>query len=576
MELLVKFIAVNNGETAINHSEYINEILKKIQHWGLINRLMVTPDEFELKRSPVKELDDEGNLFLLEFSSLENDKSNNWNIVFRYGTYQAAKQLETEIYSDTYVIDKDNNYLEKLKLAVKKAVIKDWEKIIWLIDRDSECLSIALYPRIYKTENLMRELINEVMTKQYGLSWWDSFVSANIKEKHSRRLAEYKSKVPAFNNVDERLMSIDIDDLSDLITLKRYKWTPVFDDKISCQLNGVQKYDDGIIRELLLKQRSVEADLWQEQFSRYLPEDFPERFRLFAKDRNHIMHNKLLDRTAYLQIDNVAETIEKDLTLAIDRLKETILSVEEQEEIEKQRQIEEAMQKNQERERKESEAGVSIRSYDEIDDLFTDSIFEFLSDIEENYRFRSDLEFSDLCQIAWSKTGTLFSIRSRIDDTELSFTYELFIDEAEGADSFFSIFYDSIPEECVTILSYKNASAELDPDTGLYVPVIQDRLGDITAVTDAMVEFIDDRIVNYKENAASEDIAEYVFCYECGEESVCINEDLLPVGTCLSCGNVNHLECCERCGEWFNSEVDGMYEYDVALCQNCLDAMEAE
>lgn len=576
MELLVKFIAVNNGETVINHSEYINEIFKKIQNRGLINRLMVTPDEFELKRSPVKELDDEGNLFLLEFSSLDNDKSNNWNIAFRYGTYQAAKQLETEIYSDTYVIDKDNDYLEKLKLAVKKALIKDWEKIIWLIDRDSECLSIALYPRIYKTENLMRELINEVMTKQYGLSWWDSFVSAKIKEKHSRRLAEYKSKVPAFNNVDERLMSIDIDDLSALITLKRYKWNPVFDDKISGQLNGVQKYDDGIIRELLLKQRSVEADLWQEQFSRYLPEDFPERFHLFAKDRNHIMHNKLLDRTAYLQIDNVAERIEKDLALAIDRLKETILSVEEQEEIEKQRQIEEAMQKNQERERKESEAGVSIRSYDEIEDLLMDSIFEFLRDIEENYRFRSDLEFSDLCQIAWSRTGNLFSIRSRIDGTELSFTYELFIDEAEGADSFFSIYYDSIPEECVTGLTYKNASAELDPDTGLFVPVIRDRLGDITAVTDTMVEFIDDRIINYKENAASEDIAEYVFCYECGEDSVCINEDLLPAGTCLSCGYVNHLECCERCGEWFNSESDGMYEDGVALCQNCLDAMEAE
>ena len=42
-----------------------------------------------------------------------------------------------------------------------------------------------------------------------------------------------------------------------------------------------------------------------------------EMFHLFAKDRNHIMHNKLIDRTAYLQINNLAETIEKDLVLAI-------------------------------------------------------------------------------------------------------------------------------------------------------------------------------------------------------------------------------------------------------------------
>lgn len=45
MELLVKFIAVDNGEAAINHTKYVNGIFKKIQQWGLINKLMVTPDE---------------------------------------------------------------------------------------------------------------------------------------------------------------------------------------------------------------------------------------------------------------------------------------------------------------------------------------------------------------------------------------------------------------------------------------------------------------------------------------------------------------------------------------------------
>ncbi len=576
MSLLVKFVAVGNGDNTINHAGYIHEIFQKIQQGGLISRLMVTPDEFEQKTGPVKESDEEGNIFTLEFGSLENDKFSNWNIVFRYGTYHAAKQLETEIHSDTYVVDRDNNYLEKLKLAIKKAIVKDWEKIIWLIDRDSECLSVDLYPRIYKTENLMRELINEVMTKQYGTSWWDSFVSANIREKHSKRLADYKSKVPAFNNVDERLMSIDIDDLGDLITLKRYQWTPAFDEKISYLLNGVQKYDDGIIRELLLKQRTIETDLWQEQFSRYLPDDFPKRFSLFAKDRNHIMHNKLIDRTAFQKIKDSAEAIEKDLVLAIGKLNETILSIEEQEKIEKQRQIEAEMQRMQDHERRESEAGVSIRSYDEIEDLFADSIIDFLSGLEGSYRFRNDIELSDPSWIEWNKTGKLFSIRSKIDDTELNFIYMLFINEAEGASSSFGIYYDIIPEQYVTALEYRNASVEIDPDTGLYVPVVQDRLDDIAALVDAVVDFIDDRIPNYKENASPEDIAEYVSCCECGEYSICINEDLLPTGTCLSCGYVNHLEYCERCGELFNGETEGLYKYDVALCQNCLDAMEAE
>lgn len=576
MSLLVKFVAVGNGETTIYHTKYIHKIFKELQQCGLISRLMVPPDEFERKGSPIDTKDEEGNIFLLEFSSLENGKFNNWNIEFRFGTYHAAKQLETAIHSDTYAVDKDNYYLEKLKLAIKKSIVKDWEKIIWLIDRDSECLSVDLYPSIYKTENLMRELINEVMTKQYGTSWWDSFVSANIKEKHSKRLAEYKSKVPAFNNVDEKLMSIDIDDLGDLVTLKRYQWMPIFDEKISYLLNGVQKYDDGMIHELLLKQRTIEADLWQEQFSRYLPDDFPKRFSLFAKDRNHIMHNKLIDRTAFQKIKDSAETIEKDLLLAIGKFNKTILSNEEKEKIEKQRQIEANMQKMQDHERRESEAGVSIRSYDEIEDLLADSIIKFLRGIEENYRFRSDIELSDLYCIDWSDAGKLFSIRSKIDDTELNFTYVSSINEAEGADSSLEIYYDIIPEKYVTVLEYKNASVEIDPDTGLYVPVVQDRLGNITAVVDAVVDFIDDRITNYKENASPEDITEYASCCECGEYSVCVNEDLLPAGTCLSCGYVNHLQSCERCGELFNAETEGLYEYDVALCQNCLDAIEAE
>ena len=335
MGLLVKFIAVDSKNENIEQAKYIQQIFNKVYSNGLIKRLMVSLDELPFKLGPVKEADEEGNVFVIEFNSMENGSSDNWELVFRYGTYDASKQLEVEIYSDTYTVDKDNNYLEILKLTVKKAIVKDWKSIIWLIDKDSECLSIELYPRIYKIENLMRELINEVMAKQYGSSWWDSFVPANIKEKHFKRLKEYKAKVPAFNNVDERLMSIDIDDLGELITLKRYKWNPVYDEKISLLLNGVQSYDDNKIRELLIKQRAVDKDLWQDQFSRYLPADFKERFFAFARDRNHIMHNKLIDRTAYTQIKVSGEKIEDDLIRAIEKLSTIILSHEEQEEIEK-------------------------------------------------------------------------------------------------------------------------------------------------------------------------------------------------------------------------------------------------
>lgn len=82
------------------------------------------------------------------------------------------------------------------------------------------------------------------MTKEYGVTWWESFVPYSIKNKHRVRSGEYKSKEPAFNNVDERLMSIDIDDLGEIIRTVRYKWVPEYSEDISFIINGIQKCDE--------------------------------------------------------------------------------------------------------------------------------------------------------------------------------------------------------------------------------------------------------------------------------------------------------------------------------------------
>mgnify|MGYP004561607759 FL=1 len=189
---------------------------------------MLTPDEMKDKENPVRELDDEENHFFINFNSVSMDKSDNWGIHFLFGTYNDAKQLEITIQSDTYNVELMNDFLEKLKLGIKKSIVKDWEDIIWLIDKDSECLSFDLYAKIYKIENLLRELINEVMVKQYGTKWWELLVPYDIKEKHKARLKEYKTKIRSFNNVDDRLLAIDIDDLGRILTLIRYKWNPVY------------------------------------------------------------------------------------------------------------------------------------------------------------------------------------------------------------------------------------------------------------------------------------------------------------------------------------------------------------
>lgn len=64
-------------------------------------------------------------------------------------------------------------------------------------------------------------------------------------------MKEYKAKIRSFNNVDDRLMAIDIDDLGKILTLIRYRWTPVYSEEINGLINGVQRCVDSKQRELL-------------------------------------------------------------------------------------------------------------------------------------------------------------------------------------------------------------------------------------------------------------------------------------------------------------------------------------
>ncbi len=571
--MLVKFIAIDNKEQIDNNYAYIDYIYKNIRTGGLIKRLNIDPDAASYGVGAVRAIDDDENVFVLEFTSEEGKKSNIWNVRFVYGTYNNSKQLEISIFSDTYVPKVDEGYLEKLKIRIKKCISGDWERIIWLVDRDSECLSICLYPQIYKVENFMREVINEVMTKQYGISWWDSYAPTNIKKKHSNRLKEYKSKVPSFNDVDERLMSIDIDDLGVLVQHKRYKWNPAYNERINSLINGVQSYNEGIVREELYKQRVVETDLWEEQFSKYLPEDFNDRYALFTRDRNHIMHNKLIDRTAFRTIKEAVEQIEQDLLNAEKKVQNEILSNEEKIEIEKQKQIEQQMLEELDHECRENDANVSIRDSYEIEYLFQDSIVLIINEIEEKLRFRNDLEMT-VYYGDEEDSGKLFSIKSNIDDICLDFSYDMDIDDSEGAESLLD--FSCGDKEFGASIGYRNGAVEYDDESGLYMPIIEDEIEDIDNVVDEIMNLINIELANYMEIFESEDIAESVLCYACGEETICINEDLLPVGTCMSCGYINSVYECECCHLWFNSDEEGRVFDDSVFCKNCLDMYEKE
>lgn len=577
----IEFVAVENIISIEENYNYVKNIFDKIVEEGFVSTISVIPGTKTV--SEITGYDDESTCFSADFNSLENEKSNVWKICFQFGTYDKVLHLKISIASDTYSIDVEDDYLERLKLFIKQTIIRDWTDIIWLLDTDSQCLSESLYPYLYSVENKLRRLINTVMVKAYGIQWWDLFVPYSIREKHKSRLVGYKSAVPGFCNVDEKLMSIDVGDLFTIVTLERKKWSPNFDDEISSQLSGMLQEKPDKIIELLKKQLVNEVSLWDKWFSKYLPESFKSDFKNFEIYRNHIAHNKLIDRSSYRKIMAVINTLQNNVESATKKAETDILSAEDKLMVEREREEYLQMLEECERENKENDAGVSIRSYDEIEEILSDSVADVISYLSDSLCFREDIEIQTG---EYGDEKIAFMVSSKITDDIINVKVSYSICDEEGAESSVTLSYGE--EKCVSIY-YKNGEVEYDYDQALYMPITQDELfeTDIDDAKQEILEYINDltdikgkahaaiysRVKDGEESPVNEDME----CSECGENEISVDDFFAAVGTCLNCGCVNNVVTCDRCGTWFNADVEGLLEEEGAIiCQNCIDEIDEE
>lgn len=195
---------------------------------------------------------------------------------------------------------------------------------------------------------------------------------------------------------------------------------------------------------------------------------------------------------------------------------------------------------------RENDAGVSIRSEDEIRELFQESVEEFVTALTEELRFREDIEVEEEDTSLSDDEGPLLMIWSKVDQKELHIRYHLSIIDGEGTDSVLQILCKGQTYDFCENINYVNAEVEKDEDSGLYVAIIQDELSGVDDAAEALYGFIEDELQDYCEIVSQEDLVESVPCSECGEECICTNENLLEVGTCVNCGHVNEIYQCDQ------------------------------
>lgn len=587
MMVVVDFLMVNNTRSLGDYFDYTKFLVDELIQKGFIDKYDIIHPSTDFDEPMPTEAIPE-TVCIIDYI---NNKNMCWQLVLEFGTYASSSQLRATISSDGYILKVEDNYLEQLKLAIKNTLKKDWKKIIWLMDKDSEMLSVNLYPAIYRAENLARQLINEVMTKEYGVEWWDIFVPIQIRNKHRARMGGYKAIAPSFANVDERLMSIDIGDLNTIFELSENLWVPSYNTEINNFLNNYTEISLDKIKKILTSQLAETKNLWTEQFSKYLSADFIGKLREFELNRNHVVHNKLIDRVAYREIQNSIQRVEVELTAALKKVAEVVISAEQREAttnlISFRRQEEEAALL----EIMESESGVRIKNSDEIIDLFDEQLRDFHTEFQTNLRFRNDIVISDYQNILLENvTGTLFEITYKMTNETSNVLYSIdAINGSQGEESMMELSIQMNDERYTKTIRYINGEVSFNAYQGNYIPETQDTfyMSDLEELMEELIEFIDLHFENMREKVDSEmysiikdggnhPTAEGIYCFNCDEEYICVDQSYADFGKCLNCGEMNSICLCERCSCYFEVDDDYYEDDEPRLCDNCLEHYENE
>ena len=422
MQTLVEFVAVAEEKVVDNFDNYMMEFQNFLVESGVIDAEDVDRQFYSLTEVP---------LYVIDFHSEEYI----WKIGVEFSTYEKNYELMVSIQSENYIISIENEYLERLKRIVKNFIKTKHKKIFWLYDSESEFLATDLYPKVFTVENLARKFITLVMNRKFGIHWW-ILVSLKIQEKHKIRFGSYKAIIDNFKDVDERLMSIDTGDLLDIFSNKVMKWEA--SEENIMELTQPNLHLENLAR-ILQRQQVVYSDWWQTIFSPLLPESFIADFKEFELNRNHIAHNKLIDKSAYKSILHSIDVVQEALLCGIQKMSSELKSeeVRKEEAFEYELLLQEELMSERILELKQSESGVITRNSNQILALFNDELSRLYDSIEESFRFSEYLNFSDYSELKnCNSNSVVFEIQNKIDGFVISFEANTDINDYEGSQSF--------------------------------------------------------------------------------------------------------------------------------------------
>lgn len=457
-------------------------------------------------------------------------KNIEYTVIFQMDTYEWNRQFTIKIgYSQVRIgvpvsqmrekIAGYDYFLEKLKINIKNALIRDWYKCVWIKDNQSLELSREVYSDIYMAENGLRAFISRIMIEHFGIDWHDRPEFYKLKASIEENAVIIKRNVPNFNNIDVNLYTVTLEKLMDTVKADIYSDamldSPEMQKLIKERIFETTHLDKMQSALEFLKNRYVKKyNIWEKFFKPLIADQvkWEELLTSFIANRNHVAHNKLLDyMSKETMLSDTREfrrfiweaVIKFDEENCSEEVEETLQAIADQREYEQEARMEII----------ESESGVKIRSRKEILKLFQDTIDEIYTDAVNKVYFDEGIEVLGECKLQDTvDEQLLFSITVR-SGKELEIYGVIDIDDSEGTASVMQIRVYNADENIVNgDIEYVNGEAEYNIEQTSHMPVVMDSYDDGNAeiIKNAVDEFLeremeDEAIISHEEKRMAEE-----------------------------------------------------------------------
>lgn len=451
-------------------------------------------------------------------------------VIFQMDTYEWNRQFTVKIgYSQIRIgmpvpqmrerIEGYDHFLEKLKISIKNALIRDWYKCVWIKDNQSLELSKEVYSDIYMAENELRAFISRIMIEHFGIEWHDRPEFYKLKASIEENAIIIKRNVPNFNNIDVNLYTVTLEKLMDTVKADIYSDvmldSPEMQKLIKERIFATTHLDKMQSALEFLKNRYVKKyNIWERFFKPLIvdPIRWEELLSSFIANRNHVAHNKLLDYASKeTMLSDTREfrrfiqeaVIKFDKENCSEEVEETLQAIADQREYEREAQLEII----------ESESGVKIRDKGEILKLFQDTVDDIYTDAVNKIYFDEGLEIVGECNVQDdTDEQLLFTIEGR-ENKKLEIFGIVDIDDSEGAASAMQIRVYNTDENTINgNIGYMNGEAEYNSEQTSHMPVVMDSYDDscVEVIKNAIDDFLkkqreDEEIIFYEEKRMAEE-----------------------------------------------------------------------